>query len=137
MTAQILSLGTTTYICDFHREQAWERWLRKADNGLNEHREEVLHLLRNVAKSSTEDAYHDNLTSLKTSELWLSNPQLRNWFEKTWLPEAKVPWNYCKTNKQTKRKQQNKNYNNNKQTNQPTRKSLIKTHDEIINTIFC
>lgn len=86
----ILSLGTTTYICDFHLEQCWERWLRKTDNGLNNQREEVLQLLRNVAKSSTEDAYEDNLRSLQTTEVWLSNPQLRNWFEKTWLIEAKV-----------------------------------------------
>ena len=84
------SLGTTTYIYDFHREQCWERWLRKGDNGLSNQREEVLQLLREVAKSPTEDAYHDSLRSLQTSELWLSNPQLRNWFEKTWLPEAKV-----------------------------------------------
>ena len=73
-----LSLDTTTYICDFHCEQCWERWLRKADNGLN------------VARSPTEDIYQRNLKSLKASELWMSNPQLCYWFEKTWLPEAKV-----------------------------------------------
>lgn len=84
------TVGTTTYICDFHREQCWERWLRKADNGLHEQREEVLQLLRNVAKSKTEAAYHDNVTSLQTSELWLSSPRLQNWFGKTWLTEAKV-----------------------------------------------
>ena len=71
-----LSLDTTTYICDFHREQCWERWLRKADNGLNHQREEVLSLLRNVARSPTEDILHGNLKSSKASELWLSNPQL-------------------------------------------------------------
>ena len=95
-----LSLGTTTYICEFHREQCWERWLRKADNGLNHQRDEVLSLLRNVARSPTEDIYHRNLNSLKASELWMSNPQLRNWFEKTWLPEAKVHCNYRKKVKQ-------------------------------------
>lgn len=85
-----ISTGTITYICDFHREQCWERWLRKADNGLNDKREEVLSLLRNVAKSPTEAAFDDNLKSLKTSDVWLSSPHLQNWFEKTWLVDAKV-----------------------------------------------
>jgi len=78
----ILSLRTTTYICDCHCEHCWESWLRKTDNGLNNQREEVLRLLQNVAKSPTEDAYEDNLGSLQTTEVWLSNPQLCNWFEK-------------------------------------------------------
>lgn len=90
MMLKYLSLDTTTYICDFHCEQCWEKWLRKADNGLNDQREEVLSLLRNVARSPTEDIYQRNLKSLKASELWMSNPQLCYWFEKTWLPEAKV-----------------------------------------------
>ncbi|CAB4017794.1 Calcium-responsive transcription factor [Paramuricea clavata] len=46
---------TTTYICDFHREQAWERWLKKGDNGLTHKRDDVLKLLQTVAKSNTED----------------------------------------------------------------------------------
>ena len=81
---------TTTYICDFHREQCWDRWLRKSENGLTASREEVLTLLRNVAKSSTKESLEKNLSSLKDSALWLANPKLRNWFEKTWLTESKV-----------------------------------------------
>ena len=55
----------------------------------NDKREEVLCLLRNVAKSPTEAAFHDNLKSLKTSDVWFCSPHLQNWFEKTWLVEAK------------------------------------------------
>lgn len=47
-------------------------------------------MLRDVAKSETEDLFEENVSSLKESELWLDNPKLRNWFEKTWLVEAKV-----------------------------------------------
>ena len=47
-------------------------------------------MLRGVAKSSTEEAFQANLSSLKGSDLWSANPKLRNWFEKTWLVEAKV-----------------------------------------------
>ena len=81
---------TTTYICDFHREQCWDRWLRKSENGLTASREEVLTLLRSVAKSSTKESLEKNLSSLKDNELWQANPKLRNWFEKTWLTESKV-----------------------------------------------
>ena len=81
---------TTTYICDFHREQCWDRWLRKSENGLTASREEVLTLLRSVAKSSTKESLEKNLSSLKDNELWQGNPKLRNWFEKTWLTESKV-----------------------------------------------
>lgn len=75
-----LDVGTSTYICDFHREQCWARWLRKADNGLTEHRERGLQLLHCISKSPTEDSYHDNVATLKTSKVWQSSP----------LPEAKV-----------------------------------------------
>jgi len=102
MMLKYLFLDTTTYICDFHREQCWERWLRKADNGLHHQREEVLSLLRDVARSATEDVFNTNLKSLKASELWMSNPHLRNWFEKTWLPEAKVQLNYRKKSTTTR-----------------------------------
>eukprot|EP00794_Sanderia_malayensis_P001794 gene1794-1999_t len=30
------------YLCDFHREQAWTRWVSKADNGVTNVKEEVL-----------------------------------------------------------------------------------------------
>ncbi|KAK2548991.1 hypothetical protein P5673_030612 [Acropora cervicornis] len=72
-----------------NREQCWEHWLHKSDNGLNNKRDEALLLLRNVAKSVTADTYHENVTLLKTSEVWLSNHHLQNWFEKRWLVEAK------------------------------------------------
>ena len=75
--------GTITYICDFHRKQCWEQWLRIADNGLNDKRDEVFSLLRNVAESPTEAAFDNNLKSLKHSDVWLSSPRLQNWFEKT------------------------------------------------------
>ena len=48
-------IDTTTYICDFHREQSWERWLRKTENGLSESREEVLSLSKKICKSQTSD----------------------------------------------------------------------------------
>ena len=63
---------------------------RKSENGLTDSREEVLTLLRNVAKSPTKESFEKNLSSLKESAVWLANPKLRNWFEKTWFVESKV-----------------------------------------------
>ena len=57
---------------------------------MTDSREEVLTLLRNVAKSPTKESFEKNLSSLKESAVWLANPKLRNWFEKTWLVESKV-----------------------------------------------
>ncbi len=85
---------TTTYICDFHREQCWERWLRKTDNGLSKSREEVLPLLCNVAKSTTEKEFEENVKLLKKQNFWLTSPKLRKWFGNTWLVEAKV-YHFC------------------------------------------
>ena len=30
------------------------------------------------------------MTSLQDKSLWMANPKLKNWFDKTWLAEAKV-----------------------------------------------
>ena len=41
---------TTVYLCDFHREQAWTRWVRDHKNGLNkQQQEQLLALLRACA----------------------------------------------------------------------------------------
>ncbi len=84
------NLGTTTYICDFHREQAWERWLKKGDNGLKDKKDDVLKLLRTVAKSNTEDEYHKSLSVLQQSKVWLTHNKFQKWFKNTWLAEAKA-----------------------------------------------
>ncbi|CAB3988169.1 Calcium-responsive transcription factor [Paramuricea clavata] len=82
--------GTTTYICDFHCEQAWEQWLKKGDNGLMHKKDDVLKLLQTVAKSNTEDDYHKNLSVLQQSEVWLNHLKFQKWFKNTWLEEAKA-----------------------------------------------
>ena len=82
--------GTTTYICDFHREQAWERWLKKGDNDLNHKKKDILKMLRAIARSDTVDAFKSNLLLLERSDVWLSHQKRRKWFQGTWLEEAKA-----------------------------------------------
>lgn len=53
--AEILALENTfpgihVYLCDFHWEQAWERWVRDSKHGLKkEDGQSLLHLLRDCA----------------------------------------------------------------------------------------
>jgi len=88
-------------ICDFHREQAWERWTKKSESNVGHNREEVLALMRNVAKAETEDLYQEALTKLKESNAYKSNPKLQKYFVNTWLVEKEVspgPLVYLKLN---------------------------------------
>ncbi|CAH3157919.1 unnamed protein product [Porites lobata] len=41
--------GCSVYLCDFHREQAWDRWMVKKENDVSDKKEKVLCRLRRVA----------------------------------------------------------------------------------------
>ena len=82
--------GVKYFFCEFHREQAWERWTSKSVNGVSIQKEEVLAKLRQVASSETEEIFKQRVNALKESNLWKGNSHLRNWFETTWLKEHKV-----------------------------------------------
>lgn len=36
--------GCHVYLCDFHREQAWDRWLKTQSNGCAEYKDEILNM---------------------------------------------------------------------------------------------
>ncbi|XP_052083492.1 uncharacterized protein LOC127720780 [Mytilus californianus] len=77
--------GSFVYLCDFHREQSWERWLTAAHNGLHTEKTNVLSLLRPIARALNEDDFNSALSTLKSSSVWNEKEKLRKWFEKTWL----------------------------------------------------
>ena len=53
--------GLFALICDFHREQAWERWVKKGEHGVvHEDREPLLTLLRKVAHATTKEELDNN-----------------------------------------------------------------------------
>lgn len=62
---------TTLYLCDFHREQAWERWVSKAANGVSHIKEEVLCHIRRLAHATSPEKYHDAVKSLMGSQVWI------------------------------------------------------------------
>lgn len=82
--------GCQVFLCDFHREQAWERWVTKKENGVYNYKDEVLCRLRRVARAKTQDQYHTAVEQLKSSDIWKDNPKLIQWFENKWLKANKV-----------------------------------------------
>ena len=103
--------GTKVFLCDFHREQAWERWVKDHKHGLTkEEQEDLLSLLRacanappshppqnQTANETTEQEYNgiDGLynlavTDLKSSNVWKNHENVQQWLTTTWLCIPKV-----------------------------------------------
>lgn len=82
--------GVMVYICDFHREQAWVRWVRNHKNGLTrEQGENLLRLLRDCAwaeggDSSQDAQYQLAVQQLKASSEWKLE-SVQGWLNSTWL----------------------------------------------------
>lgn len=85
-----MCIGTIVYLCDFHREQAWERWVSKIVHGVSDKKDEVLSRLRRISRAPTMVQFDYAVGDLKNSDLWKDNKKLQNWFEGTWLSEKQV-----------------------------------------------
>ena len=87
--------GVTVYICDFHREQAWVRWVRAHKNGLTkEEGETLLDLLRDCAWAEggdevnlmkVDEMYRKAVNRLKDSAVWKRHGNVQKWLTSTWL----------------------------------------------------
>lgn len=80
----------TTFLCDFHREQAWLRWLSKTENGVTSCKQKVLGMMRRCAHATQPAEYQAALGAFESSPEWTSSSKLRNWFSKQWSPQFKV-----------------------------------------------
>jgi len=78
------------YVCDFHREQCWLRWLSLSKHGVTSDRDQLLKLMRDIARSTTPDEFSARVKLLKESRMWASNASLRQWFDRTWLQQHTV-----------------------------------------------
>jgi hypothetical protein len=97
--------GVTVYLCDFHREQAWERWTRDSKHGLSSvDAEWLLDQLRACAwaPSATPDEnqpldhhYQQAVCVLKSSNVWKNNLFVSQWLTGTWLSKPEVSFNVC------------------------------------------
>ena len=86
------------YLCDFHREQAWEWWTNERKHGLSADDAEVLlSLLRDCAHAPSPTSeelpvdhhFQQQLDNLKKSRIWQHNEQVREWLEATWFSSSK------------------------------------------------
>ena len=103
--AEMLAVGkvfpdTKLYLCDFHREQSWERWVKNHENEVNPADQvELLELLHSCAWASPSDPslglpfdanYQKAVKNLQDSHIWKKNKQLRFWLSTFWLSIPEV-----------------------------------------------
>ena len=75
------------YLCDFHREQAWNRWVSKAENGVANIADQVKVYLRSIAHSITHADAQLTVKNLLNAVFY--DGRLKNRFTRTWLPHIK------------------------------------------------
>ena len=90
------------YLCDFHREQAWERWVKSKQNtkdGLTKDEGDLLlSLLRSCATAQPctdtplplDYYYQQAVLQLKQSPVWKNHTNVSFWLETYWLNIARV-----------------------------------------------
>ncbi|KAL4153888.1 hypothetical protein QTP88_001721 [Uroleucon formosanum] len=75
-----------TYICDFHREQAWMRCTNKQGNlHVKDDCGQILNLWRNIAQSNDDIKFKVAVEKMKSTEAWLRNTKAQEYFIRTWL----------------------------------------------------
>lgn len=91
-TAELLTLisDCEILICDFHREQDWNRFIAKGTNNIpkTEHNE-LKALLRRIARSRTAEELVKNREMLEANQIWQgdSKAHLRKYLVDTWFTE--------------------------------------------------
>ena len=81
--------GIIILICDFHQEQAWERWVKKGEHGVAfEDRVPLLSCLRSVAYARTSDELKQSVEALKKNKVY-HQPKVQHWMETQWFPHIK------------------------------------------------
>ena len=85
-------VGCEVLICDFHREQAWGRWLKATKNGCSGRKGDILPRLRRIARSQTVEEMNEAIISLRNSEFWEKDQfsNLREYIENYWLEIKEV-----------------------------------------------
>ena len=88
------------YLCDFHHEQCWERWVKDHNHNLTkDEADTLLFLLRESANAPspkpTESFPQDHcfklaVEKLKQSSVWINNKQVSQWLSNTWLSISRV-----------------------------------------------
>ncbi|XP_066917540.1 uncharacterized protein [Clytia hemisphaerica] len=113
-TAEITALeevfpGIQIFLCDFHREQSWTRWVNASENNVSNIVDDVKCRLRRIAHSVNQSQIDEAVASLKEWDMFKG--KLKTWFKGTWEPVIKH-WTlayrpddlyHCNTNNGTER----------------------------------
>ena len=87
VSLELIYPNIEVYLCDFHREQAWNRWVNKAENGVANIADQVKVYLRSTAHSITHADAQLTVKNLMNADFY--HGKLKNWFTRTWLPHIK------------------------------------------------
>ena len=82
--------GCSVFICNFHRDQAWEHWFSKIVNGHSEDKSKIVPLLWRIAHLETIEKSVEAIEVLKTSEYSSNRENLRDYLSKYWLKVKEV-----------------------------------------------
>ena len=82
--------GCRVLICDFHREQAWYRSIKKSENLVGKHKPMVASILRNVAKAPCEKSLLEAINALTKSQPWTENEKLQNYLNRECLTNKEL-----------------------------------------------
>ncbi|KAL5013870.1 hypothetical protein ScPMuIL_008140 [Solemya velum] len=66
-------------LCDFHKEQAWQRWLSAKKNNMSGMKEETLQILRQISRSDSKEEYEHGVRVLRIPMPIRSDPSETGW----------------------------------------------------------
>ena len=80
---------SSVLLCDFHRLQAWNRFLKKGENDIppNVALQLKKTYLKPLLESRTEKQYQERRKNLMESDEWKKYPKFAQYMRQTWLPE--------------------------------------------------
>ena len=85
----LLFLGTFVMLCDFHRMQAWNRFLVKTENGIPKDvaiKIKQSHLIP-MSRSISPDDFEKRKKALQESPEWKTYPKLKEYIQNYWLKD--------------------------------------------------
>jgi DNA polymerase I-like protein with 3'-5' exonuclease and polymerase domains len=83
-------------LCDFHRLQAWNRWIKKGENGVPTSKQKVVYkALKQIGDAETSAQFDDLVEAfLLTPESQAQDKKLEHYFKTYWLSCAEL-WAKC------------------------------------------
>ena len=73
---------STVFLCDFHRGQAWSRWLRTKKHGCSSDYNEIMSYLKRMASATTLTEYNQIFDEFTESEPYQDRDMLRSYFSR-------------------------------------------------------